>query len=386
MQSGMELHILEHKVYLISVEKEAIPIVTHSLVKLALLYKHTNCRFFSYTETCDDFSVIVDEDGFQEIPKHEKVKVQPDRWRVLNVAVGAYATNKVSGLTKIAKSVILPLADYHVSVFCMSTYQTDFILVKENDMEKAIECLSANFKVFQEKDGETMPVPINHPVDEDKLQDPAGIENIRFFNVVTNEIRGTPRPIVHPFCVPLNRFSIRSLNPETLPNVACALLEIMFYAESLISPLQDGHDRFFSYSVVDGEISLVMDADALAKFPTNSLFGSTAGECWRMIRIGGAPLGFDECGIAAQISQPLADTDISTYYISTFLTDHTLVPEEDADHVIQILKSRQQLQPIREENDDGPQHINTMNSVNSTDDSDEKLPVRHQNDKDVAYY
>ncbi|XP_070572787.1 cytosolic arginine sensor for mTORC1 subunit 2-like isoform X3 [Ptychodera flava] len=369
MQSGMELHILEHKVYLISVEKEAIPIVTHSLVKLALLYKHTNCRFFSYTETCDDFSVIVDEDGFQEIPKHEKVKVQPDRWRVLNVAVGAYATNKVSGLTKIAKSVILPLADYHVSVFCMSTYQTDFILVKENDMEKAIECLSANFKVFQEKDGETMPVPINHPVDEDKLQDP-----------------GTPRPIVHPFCVPLNRFSIRSLNPETLPNVACALLEIMFYAESLISPLQDGHDRFFSYSVVDGEISLVMDADALAKFPTNSLFGSTAGECWRMIRIGGAPLGFDECGIAAQISQPLADTDISTYYISTFLTDHTLVPEEDADHVIQILKSRQQLQPIREENDDGPQHINTMNSVNSTDDSDEKLPVRHQNDKDVAYY
>ncbi|XP_077996504.1 cytosolic arginine sensor for mTORC1 subunit 2-like [Glandiceps talaboti] len=359
----MELHILDHKVYVISVEKEAIPVVTHALVKLALLYKHTNCRFFSYTETCDDFSVIVDEDGFQEIPKHEKVKVQPNKWRVLNVAVGAYATNKVSGLTKIAKSVILPLADYHVSVFCMSTYQTDFILIKEDELEIAIECLSANFKVFQEKDGETLPVPSSHPVDEDKLQDP-----------------GTPRPIVHPFIVPLNRFSIRSLHPETLPNVSCALLEIMFYADSLLSPLQDGHDRFFSYSVVDGEISLVMDNDALSKFPRNSLFGSTAGECWRMIRIGGAPLGFEESGIIAQYSHPITEAGFFVYYISTYTKGYTLVPEEDADSVIQILKSRQQLPTVREENEDGSDEIHI------NDQSDQKLPKRNPNDKDTAYY
>lgn len=33
----------------------------------------------------------------------------------------------------------------------------------------------------------------------------------------------------------------------------------------------------------------------------------------------------DECGIVAQISQPLADGDISAYYISTFSFDHALV-------------------------------------------------------------
>lgn len=33
----------------------------------------------------------------------------------------------------------------------------------------------------------------------------------------------------------------------------------------------------------------------------------------------------DECGIVAQISQPLADSDISAYYISTFSFDHALV-------------------------------------------------------------
>lgn len=33
----------------------------------------------------------------------------------------------------------------------------------------------------------------------------------------------------------------------------------------------------------------------------------------------------DECGIVAQISQPLAESDISAYYISTFSFDHALV-------------------------------------------------------------
>lgn len=33
----------------------------------------------------------------------------------------------------------------------------------------------------------------------------------------------------------------------------------------------------------------------------------------------------DECGIVAQVSTPLAQAEISTYYISTFYTDHTLV-------------------------------------------------------------
>ena len=33
----------------------------------------------------------------------------------------------------------------------------------------------------------------------------------------------------------------------------------------------------------------------------------------------------EECGIVAQVSAPLAHAEISTYYISTYYTDHTLV-------------------------------------------------------------
>lgn len=36
----------------------------------------------------------------------------------------------------------------------------------------------------------------------------------------------------------------------------------------------------------------------------------------------------DECGIVAQISEPLATADIPAYYISTFKFDHALVRRE----------------------------------------------------------
>lgn len=38
----------------------------------------------------------------------------------------------------------------------------------------------------------------------------------------------------------------------------------------------------------------------------------------------------DECGIVAQISEPLAAADIPAYYISTFKFDHALVSMDTA--------------------------------------------------------
>lgn len=52
-------------------------------------------------------------------------------WLPLNVISNgnASSSSQAVGVTKIAKSVIAPLAQQHVSVFMLSTYQTDFILV-----------------------------------------------------------------------------------------------------------------------------------------------------------------------------------------------------------------------------------------------------------------
>lgn len=50
-------------------------------------------------------------------------------WLVLNVSSPSGAAVQAAGVTKIARSVIAPLAEHHVSVLMLSTYQTDFILV-----------------------------------------------------------------------------------------------------------------------------------------------------------------------------------------------------------------------------------------------------------------
>lgn len=55
-------------------------------------------------------------------------------WLALNVVSGggSFSSSQPIGVTKIAKSVIAPLADQNISVFMLSTYQTDFILVSHD--------------------------------------------------------------------------------------------------------------------------------------------------------------------------------------------------------------------------------------------------------------
>ena len=68
------------------------------------------------------------------------MKTSGHPWRVLTVSVGAMgASHEVLGVSKIAKSVIGPLADHGVSVLCLSTYQSDFILVHKPSLKIMVE-------------------------------------------------------------------------------------------------------------------------------------------------------------------------------------------------------------------------------------------------------
>lgn len=171
---------------------------------------------------------------------------------------------------------------------------------------------------------------------------PVGCQD--FTNGLQKNGKEAIQPTVHPVLIPQNQFCVMSLDPDTLPSIAITLIDVLFYSNS---PKEDseastGQDldciKFFSFSLIDGYISLVMDTEAQRQFPADLLFTSSSGELWRMVRIGGQPLGFDECGIVAQISQPLADGDISAYYISTFSFDHALVPEVDIVNVTDMLR------------------------------------------------
>ncbi|KAJ0062198.1 hypothetical protein NL108_017686 [Boleophthalmus pectinirostris] len=323
----MELHILEHRLKVASIEREGIQVCTHGLVKLAFLSSRTRCKFFSLTETPEDFTIIVDEEGFKELPQTEHMSVAEATWLALNVVSGGGNASSAQpiGVTKIAKSVIAPLADHNISVFMLSTYQTDYILVRERDLPMVMHTLSSEFTLFRVVNGETVAAAllgVTNGFDKPKL---------------------APRPVIHPLSSPSNLFCVTSLDPDTLPPVATLLMDLMFYSGSPkdggACPDDASRIRFFSFSLIEGYISLVMDEEVAHRFPNNVLFTSASGELWKMVRIGGQPLGFDECGIVAQISEPLATADIPAYYISTFKFDHALVPEENIQSVIGALRT-----------------------------------------------
>lgn len=95
--------------------------------------------FFSLTRTRDELSIVLPE---KNIPGEVKcVKT----WRALKVE-GILDFN----LTGILSSVLKPLSDNNVSVFAISTYNTDYILVKEKDLLKTKRVLKEFFRIGED--------------------------------------------------------------------------------------------------------------------------------------------------------------------------------------------------------------------------------------------
>lgn len=55
------------------------------------------------------------------------IEVEETKWRPLVIEVGPLGC--LTGIGKIAASVIAPLADRGISVFCLSTNQDDYVMV-----------------------------------------------------------------------------------------------------------------------------------------------------------------------------------------------------------------------------------------------------------------
>ncbi|XP_036849547.1 cytosolic arginine sensor for mTORC1 subunit 1 isoform X1 [Manis javanica] len=269
----MELHILEHRVRVLSLARPGLWLYTHPLIKLLFLPRRSRCKFFSLTETPEDYTLMVDEEGFKELPPSEFLQVAEATWLVLNVSSHSGATVQAAGVTKIARSVIAPLAEHHVSVLMLSTYQTDFILVREQDLSVVIHTLAQEFDIYREVGGEPVPVARDDSSNGFPRAQHAG-----------------PSPTVHPIQSPQNRFCVLTLDPETLPAIATTLIDVLFYSYSAPKEAASGSPgpsciTFFAFSLIEGYISIVMDAETQKKFPSDLLLTSSSGELWRMMNV-----------------------------------------------------------------------------------------------------
>ena len=87
--------------------------------------------FFSITKTEDEISVVMLQDKISS-----EIKAEKD-WRILKVE-GTLDFSLIGILAKISGI----LAKNSISIFVISTFNTDYILVKEEKIEKAMTVLS----------------------------------------------------------------------------------------------------------------------------------------------------------------------------------------------------------------------------------------------------
>jgi hypothetical protein len=92
----------------------------------------TTGQFFSITRTAEELSVICPHNLVPDGIRCER------GWRCFRVAGTMDFT-----MTGVVASLVTPLAEAGVSVFVVSTFDTDYLLVKENDLTRAMAALRA---------------------------------------------------------------------------------------------------------------------------------------------------------------------------------------------------------------------------------------------------
>jgi uncharacterized protein len=92
---------------------------------------YSRSEFFSITKTSEELSIVCSQDS---IPQN--IKCERD-WRILKV-IGPLDFSLIGILSSISSI----LAQSGISIFALSTYDTDYILVKEKDFENTVIALS----------------------------------------------------------------------------------------------------------------------------------------------------------------------------------------------------------------------------------------------------
>ena len=98
--------------------------------------------FFSVTRTAEELSVVSRQDLVPDGVRCER------GWRCLRVA-GTIPFSAVGVLASLAT----PLAEAGVSAFAVSTFDTDCLLVKENDLAAAVEALQRQGHTVKSRSG-----------------------------------------------------------------------------------------------------------------------------------------------------------------------------------------------------------------------------------------
>jgi hypothetical protein len=100
---------------------------------------HAEARFFSVMRTPEETSVVCPVD---DVPP--SVVTADKGWRALKVDGPLPLT-----MTGVTAKLTTPLASAGIPVFALSTYDTDYLLIKSEHLERAVSLLRTRFTVVE---------------------------------------------------------------------------------------------------------------------------------------------------------------------------------------------------------------------------------------------
>ncbi len=316
MNSHLDLHfdLLPHSLRFASLSIHDIHSNTAALLS-SLFYsppsKDPNGRFFSYTETPSELSLVLDSDSLallipQLLPDTNLV-IGDAEWRAICLQEGtseSMAQMEVSaGLVTLMSKT---LAERGISIFYLSTFQCDYVLCKADELERVTAVL----------ENLVAPTPVAPSPQSHHAAPALDMTNTRL------SIRHVPVPLA------LLSVSSSDIVPLTRP-----LIQATFFP-----PSSSRSQRFFSFSDIEGVVSLIVDIPSLSMLEHfDPRFCNV--ERWHAFHIKGT-FGFDEVGLVYSVSKPLTEHKILPFYLSLFHTDYFMVQERKLKESVKLLKEK----------------------------------------------
>lgn len=244
----------------------------------------------------------------------EDLQLPTQHWRAIEIFEGPQALDETGLISRFSE----PLARQHLDLIYVSTYNTDLILVEEDNVERAITSLQQ--------------VAIRNPRSASPGPQHLGPEAIPKFasqdDIDALQDDSTDTHILEKLSSDMHLINFTA---DKVPPLTHALLQLFLF------PREEA--RFFSYTAYGGQVTMILDSVDFGSLQPQIDSITHHEELWNVIHIQASAEGIDSSvlNFAARI---LAQNHISIYYLSTLNDDYLLVPQDSSNAALECLQGR----------------------------------------------
>lgn len=299
------INVVSGSLYLACLKREKIPQVSHALLNVFLFSNAS--RFFSYVQTSDEITMVLDANMLSMFPK-DSLTIYGEKWKGLKIILGSCGYSESGIISRLSKI----LSDNNINIHYLATYSTDYILIPEHKLVKALRCLrQRNVDVTWDEEEEDIDLNVPTMVSTE---------------IPANACMSNAKLVMLPA-----KFCLASLKKADYPSCTQAILRCVFFPKR--------EDSFFSFTEAEEEISLIMDSESGKDLKSAECNILIEDDHWRSVKRH-EKLSLDEVGVVHAISRPLSEAGVSLLYLSTYCSSFIMVREDRFQDSLTILRNQ----------------------------------------------